>query len=84
MHLFILNFHMSDHLVEDLSKCCSLNFLSASPYEYYNKRIKENYRQLAPHAKRIVIRVPVVPEFNDTFEELKDIIDFRHVGKRKS
>lgn len=40
------------------------------------KRIKENFRKLAPIAKRIVIRVPVVPNFNDTDEELRDIIDF--------
>lgn len=40
------------------------------------KRIKENFRKLAPLAKRIVIRVPVVPGFNDTIEELQDIIDF--------
>jgi len=40
------------------------------------KRIKENFYKLAPIAKRIVIRVPVVPSFNDTNEELKEIIDF--------
>ncbi|HHP0471923.1 TPA: glycyl-radical enzyme activating protein [Vibrio harveyi] len=40
------------------------------------KRIKDNFRKLAPIAKRIVIRVPVVPGFNDTIEELQDIIDF--------
>ncbi|MFA0105134.1 glycyl-radical enzyme activating protein [Vibrio splendidus] len=40
------------------------------------KRIKENFRKLAPIAKRIVIRVPVIPSFNDTDEELKKIIDF--------
>ncbi|EHR6435089.1 glycyl-radical enzyme activating protein [Vibrio parahaemolyticus] len=40
------------------------------------KRIKDNFRKLAPIAKRIVIRVPVVPGFNDTIDELKAIIDF--------
>ena len=40
------------------------------------KRIKENFRKLDSIAKRIVIRVPVVPEFNDTDQELKQIIDF--------
>ncbi|HCG9060176.1 TPA: glycyl-radical enzyme activating protein [Vibrio parahaemolyticus] len=40
------------------------------------KRIKANFRKLAPIAKRIVIRVPVVPGFNDTIDELKAIIDF--------
>ncbi|WP_375748540.1 glycyl-radical enzyme activating protein [Vibrio sp. HN007] len=40
------------------------------------KRIKENFRKLDSVAKRIVIRVPVVPGFNDTDEEIKEIIDF--------
>ncbi|MGR5145984.1 glycyl-radical enzyme activating protein [Photobacterium alginatilyticum] len=40
------------------------------------KRIKDNFRKLAPIAKRIVIRVPVVPGFNDTDQELQQIIDF--------
>ncbi|NUW74522.1 glycyl-radical enzyme activating protein [Vibrio mediterranei] len=40
------------------------------------KRIKSNFHKLAPIAKRIIIRVPVVPDFNDTPEELEDIIDF--------
>lgn len=40
------------------------------------KRIKDNFRKLAPIAKRIVIRVPVVPGFNNTIDELKAIIDF--------
>ncbi|MDG3085918.1 glycyl-radical enzyme activating protein [Vibrio hannami] len=41
-----------------------------------SKRIKDNFRKLDAIAKRIVIRVPVVPGFNDTDEELKEIIDF--------
>ncbi|HEY5715308.1 MAG TPA: glycyl-radical enzyme activating protein [Psychromonas sp.] len=40
------------------------------------QRIKENYRKLAPIAKRIVIRVPVIPGFNDSDAELQQIIDF--------
>ena len=40
------------------------------------KRIKENYRRLAPIAKRIIVRVPVVPDFNDSDEALQQIIDF--------
>lgn len=40
------------------------------------KRIKQNFTKLAPIAKRIVIRVPVVPGFNDTIQELQQIIDF--------
>ncbi|GAL15423.1 pyruvate formate-lyase activating enzyme [Vibrio astriarenae] len=40
------------------------------------KRIKQNFANLAQLAKRIVIRVPVVPGFNDTDQELQNIIDF--------
>lgn len=40
------------------------------------KRIKENFFKLSRIAKRIVIRVPVVPGFNDSDKELKQIIDF--------
>ncbi|NOI67070.1 glycyl-radical enzyme activating protein [Vibrio sp. 99-8-1] len=40
------------------------------------KRIKSNLKQLDSIAKRIVIRVPVVAEFNDTDDELKEIINF--------
>ncbi|WED24125.1 glycyl-radical enzyme activating protein [Vibrio sp. JC009] len=40
------------------------------------KRIRENFRKLALIAKRIIIRVPVVPGFNDTDHELKEIINF--------
>lgn len=40
------------------------------------KRIKENFYKLDAVAKRIVIRVPVVPGFNDTIAELTQIIDF--------
>ncbi|CAH0528752.1 glycyl-radical enzyme activating protein [Vibrio hippocampi] len=40
------------------------------------KRIKDNLKKLDAIASRIVIRVPVVPDFNDTDDELKQIIDF--------
>lgn len=39
-------------------------------------RIKNNFQQLAKEGKRMVIRVPIVPGFNDTEEELNNIIDF--------
>jgi len=42
--LFTLKFHLLDHLVEDLTRFAGLDVLSASPYEYYNTRIKYNYR----------------------------------------
>ncbi|MCW7556220.1 glycyl-radical enzyme activating protein [Endozoicomonas gorgoniicola] len=38
--------------------------------------IEANFRKLARIARRIVIRVPVIPDFNDTDDELKSIIDF--------
>ena len=43
--LFTLKFHLLDHLVEDLSKFTSLDFLNAGPYEYYNTKIKQSYRK---------------------------------------
>lgn len=39
-------------------------------------RIKKNFQRLAKQGKRIIIRIPVVPGFNDTSEELQQIIDF--------
>ncbi len=39
-------------------------------------RIKTNFRKLDLIAKRIVVRVPIVPGFNDSLDELKAIIDF--------
>ncbi|WP_028863665.1 glycyl-radical enzyme activating protein [Psychromonas aquimarina] len=39
-------------------------------------RIKNNFQRLAKQAKRLVIRVPVVPGFNDTRAELQEIVDF--------
>ncbi|GGA79596.1 pyruvate formate lyase-activating protein [Neiella marina] len=39
-------------------------------------RIKQNFSRLAAIAKRLVVRVPVVPGFNDSMEELQAIIDF--------
>ncbi len=38
--------------------------------------IKENLKQLDTVAQRIILRVPVVPGFNDTLAELQAIIDF--------
>jgi len=40
------------------------------------RRIKTNLERLAVHANRLVIRVPVVPGFNDTEDALRSIIDF--------
>lgn len=40
------------------------------------KRIQSNFQRLAKQAKRIIIRVPVVPDFNDNEQALEKIIDF--------
>lgn len=41
-----------------------------------NELILENARKLAKHAKKLVIRVPVIPTFNDTEEEIASIALF--------
>ncbi len=41
-----------------------------------NKLILENAAKLAVKAKKLIIRVPVVPTFNDTEEEIGDIARF--------
>ncbi len=38
-----------------------------------NERILENARKLARDAKRLVIRTPVIPTFNATVDEIRDI-----------
>ena len=41
-----------------------------------NELILENARKIAEHAKQLIIRVPVVPTFNDTPEEIMAIARF--------
>ena len=41
-----------------------------------NALILENAKKLAVRAKKLIIRVPVVPTFNDTVEEITDISHF--------
>lgn len=41
-----------------------------------NELVLENAKRIAPLAKRLVIRVPVVPGFNDTPAEIRDIATF--------
>ncbi|MBQ9860357.1 MAG: glycyl-radical enzyme activating protein [Clostridia bacterium] len=41
-----------------------------------NERVLENARKIAPIAKRLVIRVPTVPGFNDTPAEIQAIAEF--------
>ncbi len=41
-----------------------------------NERILENARLIAAEAKKLIIRVPVIPTFNDTPEEIAEIAKF--------
>lgn len=41
-----------------------------------NERIKENAQKIAEKAKKLIIRVPVIPTFNDTEEEIGEIAKF--------
>ena len=41
-----------------------------------NERILENAKLIAREAKRLIIRVPVIPTFNDTEEEIRAIAEF--------
>lgn len=41
-----------------------------------NELILENARKIAEKAKRLIIRVPVIPGFNDTSEEIGEIAKF--------
>ena len=41
-----------------------------------NELILENARKIAEKAKRLIIRVPVIPDFNDTSEEIGEIAKF--------
>lgn len=41
-----------------------------------NELILENAKRLAADAKKLIIRVPVIPTFNDTEQEIRDIAEF--------
>lgn len=41
-----------------------------------NTLILENAKRLALEAKELVIRIPVIPTFNDTIEEIREIAEF--------
>ena len=41
-----------------------------------NERILENAKKIAKNAKKLIIRVPVIPTFNDTEEEILSIARF--------
>ncbi len=41
-----------------------------------NDLILENAKRLATDAKKLIIRVPVIPTFNDTEQEIRDIAEF--------
>jgi len=49
-----------------------------------NQLILENARLIAREAKHLIVRVPVIPTFNDTEEEIRDIARFaREIGVRE-
>ena len=49
-----------------------------------NERILENARRLARDAKQLIIRVPTIPTFNDTVEEILDIARFtKEIGAKE-
>lgn len=49
-----------------------------------NALILENARYIAKEARELIIRVPVIPTFNDTKEEIRSIAEFaRSIGARK-
>lgn len=41
-----------------------------------NERVLENAKKIAQKAKELIIRVPVIPTFNDTEEEIAEIAQF--------
>lgn len=41
-----------------------------------NEKILQNARYIAEHAKNLIIRVPVIPTFNETPEEIQKIAEF--------
>ncbi len=41
-----------------------------------NEKILENARYIAENAKELIIRTPVIPTFNDTEEEIRNIAEF--------
>lgn len=41
-----------------------------------NELVLENAKKIAQKAKKLIIRVPVIPTFNDTKEEILEIADF--------
>lgn len=49
-----------------------------------NSLILENAKMIAKEAKKLIIRVPVIPTFNDTEEEIRDIAKFAYdIGVRE-
>lgn len=76
--LFTLKFHLLDHLVEDLTRFAGLDVLSASPYEYYNTRIKYNYRLTSK--RRATCMDETVQNLDDELASLRNTTS-QHTGK---
>lgn len=68
--LFTLKFHILHHLVEDVKRYTSLEYLSASPYEYYNTRIKQNYRKTSK--RHATVMDETVSRINEEINQLSD------------
>jgi pyruvate formate lyase activating enzyme len=49
-----------------------------------NELILENARDIAKEAKHLIVRTPVIPTFNDSEEEIRDIARFaREIGVKE-
>lgn len=57
-----------------------IKHMNAKKHEQFttktNELILENAKKIAEHAKKLIIRVPVIPYFNDTESEILDIARF--------
>ena len=57
-----------------------IKHMNAKKHEQFttktNELILENAKKIAEHAKKLIIRVPVIPNFNDTESEILDIARF--------
>lgn len=59
---------------------CDLKHTDSEKHELYtgvpNERILENLRRLAKTAKKIAIRIPIIPGFNSSIEDVSAAADF--------
>ena len=71
---------MEFEVIEKLLPYLDIKHMNSEKHKEFTKRdnklILENAAKLAVKAKKLIIRVPVVPTFNDTEEEIGDIARF--------